>query len=79
MYLSSEAAEKRARLVSRSTLTIEKWKAEQQLLQVQQFLSIDAMHIRAMCIGDESAKQPSAYETWPGSLTAHGKAPWLIA
>jgi hypothetical protein len=37
------AAEKQVLLVSRSTLPIEKWKAEQQLLQVQQFLSIPVM------------------------------------
>ena len=37
------AAEKQVLLVSRSTLPIEKWKAEQQLLHVQQFLSIPVM------------------------------------
>ena len=71
------AAEKQVLLVSRSTLPIEKWKAEQQLLQVQQFLSMDAMESTPLSIGDESAKQPSAYVAWPGSLTRHADAPGL--
>jgi hypothetical protein len=43
VYLSSKVAQEQASLVSRSTLTIEKWKAEQQLVHAnEQFLSISS-------------------------------------